>query len=54
VLDVIGLWCWLIPGIGLISPGAFTLDQHIIYAPLLKDASNEATPVKEAAAPRAP
>ena len=56
VLDVAGLCCWLIPGIGLFTPGAFTLDQHIIYAPLAKDAPSEKAPAKEAeaAAPSTP
>ena len=38
ILDAIGTWCWLVPGIGLFTPGAFTLEQHNIYAPLIQDA----------------
>ena len=56
LLDVVGTFVWLIPGIGLFTPGASTLDQHVIYAPLAKDAPSEKAPVKEAeaAAPSTP
>ena len=37
-LDVIGAVIWLVPAIGLFSPGASTLEQHTIYAPLTKSA----------------
>ena len=37
ILDVVGTCCWLVPGIGLFTPGAFTLEQHIIYTPLTQN-----------------
>lgn len=36
VLDVCGCVLWGIPAIGLFSPGAYTLEQHIIYVPFEK------------------
>ena len=43
LLDVIGTWTIGVPVIGLFSPGAWTLKQHTIFAPLNKKPSDNAT-----------
>ena len=37
VLDIVGTFIFIVPVIGLLSPGAFTLEQHSVYAPLVKE-----------------
>ena len=41
ILDIVGTVLFIVPVVGLFSSGAYTLDQHNIYAPLTKKASNE-------------
>ena len=38
-LDIVGTFLFLVPAVGLISSGAYTLNQHNIYVPLVKDTS---------------
>lgn len=36
ILDVCGTALWVVPAVGLFTPGAYTLEQHTIFAPLDK------------------
>lgn len=36
IMDIVGTVLFLVPAVGLFSAGAYTLDQHNIYAPLSK------------------
>ena len=36
LLDVLGTVLVIFPAVGLFSPGAYTLEQHVVYAPLQK------------------
>ena len=40
ILDIAGTVMFLVPVFGLLSDGAYTLDQHTIHAPLAKKAAN--------------
>ena len=37
VLDVVGACIFLVPALGLLSPGAYKMDQNSVYVPLVKD-----------------
>ena len=41
ILDIAGTVLFIFPVFGLLSSGAYTLDQHTIYAPLSKKAAGE-------------
>ena len=41
ILDIVGTVLFLVPAVGFFSAGAYTLDQHTVYAPLTKKAANE-------------
>ena len=41
ILDIAGTVLFIFPVFGLLSSGAYTLDQHNIYAPLSKKSSGE-------------
>ncbi len=41
ILDIVGTVMFLVPVFGLLSDGAYTLDQHTIHAPLTKKAAGE-------------
>ena len=42
-LDLVGGIIFLLPAVGLFSGGAYTLEQHTIFAPLFKVAPTEQT-----------
>ena len=44
ILDVVGTLLVLFPAVGLISSGAYTLNQHTVYAPLVEKETKKATP----------
>lgn len=41
ILDIVGTVIIIVPVFGLLSSGAYTLDQHTIHAPLTKKAAGE-------------
>ena len=41
ILDIVGTVIIIVPLFGLLSSGAYTLDQHTIHAPLTKKAAGE-------------
>ena len=41
ILDIAGTVLFIFPVFGLLSSGAYTLDQHTVYAPLSKKSSGE-------------
>lgn len=37
IMDVVGTVVFLLPAFGLLSPGAYTLEHHTIFAPLVPE-----------------
>lgn len=41
ILDVVGAALFIVPAVGLISPGAYTLEQHTVFCPLKKKGADD-------------
>ncbi len=37
VLDIVGTFLWLVPAIGLLSPGAWSLDQEVVTVQMIPE-----------------